>query len=304
MSLCLDEVTHKYGKQHYKYQEATIEATKLWRALTPAHVLVSVVTKNDTFESHSTIKNLRRSGAEIRRVRPDSSGVGCVTTSQTERMYAFESPLISPEDFVVTSDVDAFPISHRVLDPLNDTSLQVWVWQHIFAEQTGERFPMALIGMRSSLWKNTVGTRSLKEWIEYMQKTDVVTYLKEQNPWGLDQQLVTRAILDNKLCNVKVRPDGQSAWKASRLQPEYWEDGTKCFHGKLEHRHTDAGGKYWKHLDMHYEHPRRVAEAIVQKIVAKGGSFGFKKAWDVFNGTVSSLPPAPLQVGLREPPAS
>eukprot|EP00567_Pseudictyota_dubia_P002595 CAMPEP_0197467564 /NCGR_PEP_ID=MMETSP1175-20131217/65634_1 /TAXON_ID=1003142 /ORGANISM="Triceratium dubium, Strain CCMP147" /LENGTH=289 /DNA_ID=CAMNT_0043003641 /DNA_START=20 /DNA_END=886 /DNA_ORIENTATION=+ len=200
LSLCADgnrEYLRRVGldgaKADFPYEDAAITAVRLWHEVAGARVVVSVVTERDDGREPDVARRLRSGEAgpdvAVRVVRPNP-GLNCVTESQMQRMYAHEHPDIHDDDVVVTADVDSFPTTPRVLDPLRNASHSAWIWQYKHSEDGAVNFPMSFIAMRASLWRNM--TRGF--W-------DGGTKKKSEG-WMTDQILLTRMLLKHGICSI------------------------------------------------------------------------------------------------------
>lgn len=233
MSLCLDGV-----KKHSRffYDEAIVWATKLW-IFFKQKVIVTVVTQNNNWEEHDVVKRLRKYGALIVYQKPMGK-LGCITTSQFARLWAFENEVVHKNDIIVMSDADAFPRSNDVVNPLYTTppNIKAWIWQYTYSVQTGYTFPMSIIALRKSDLQNILGqygpSNALLHSVDYDDK----------KRWGIDQRVITRALLKNKICSI-TNPD---VWKRVKLNPTPFQDTNSCWHGTDENRHGQ--NKSWLHL--------------------------------------------------------
>ena len=176
--------------------------------------------------------------------------MGCVTTAQVIRMFVSRHPAILSDDIIIIADVDCFPVNKHVLDPINQLSFKVWIWQHVWSEESGYTFPISLIGMRARTWTQMWGLDAmpnLSSTIEiWSEKSSLKVGYGELYQWGLDQRMVTRALLENKLCSVH----NPTVWHRVGLFPSPWRD-VDCFHGTDEHRHggMDPTRAHWIHME-------------------------------------------------------
>ncbi len=282
IALCLDHTTKLHGflKGNFSYAEAAYWGTKLWRDITHASVILTVVTKNREWENHPTISNLKEAGAVInyKNVTGNDVKYGCVVNAQIARMMAFQHSAVEDEDIIVASDADSFPMNASVLDPLTDhPSVDAWVWQYFHAEATGLTFPLSFIALKAKKWREVLGNKTISEW-------DRVSNIfgacmpgagarVPQHPnclWYLDQRMITRGLLLNKICSV----EHPLVWKRTNLRKAAFNDSATCWHGDISNGHT--GFKHpnssWIHLDYTYSKERigERARGILQLAERKG----------------------------------
>ena len=249
MAVCFDENTQFHGKSKDTYIEATILSAKTWRERTGVNVVVFVVSLKANVFGNSISRRLKSHGVLVKRVFPIEE-VGCPTTSQLVRMGAYTLSEINDDNIVIMSDVDAFPLSKQVLDPLLEfSSKRVWIWQHIYSEQWGFTFPMSFIALRARDWKKTFvckfpfDSSCLKHW---NTRSSLPTPTSSTYGWGMDQRIITRVLLEKKLCSV----ENQMPWQRVGLQYQPFDDSKTCFHGNETHRHGGMQPKSqnWVHM--------------------------------------------------------
>ena len=244
LSLCVDDNSEELRrkgvkwKQEYPYQEAMMAAISLWSTVAGAKVVVTLVGSDDTNTKRRLDEVIAQSkdagAAAIRVVSPFDEGLGCVMESQMQRMYAYKHPDILDEDIIVTSDVDSFPSSDVVLAPLQNRTYQSWIWQWSHSEYHGLTFPLSFIGLRSSLWKFVVDDL----W-NGVARDDTNTVGRRE--WGVDQTLLSRRLLELKLCSC----NNEKMWHLVGLDYVPFHD-PGCFHGNIPN--NGNGGWIWIHL--------------------------------------------------------
>lgn len=79
--------------------------------------------------------------------------MSCVLKAQLIRVVAFELPEISPEDIVVTADVDAFITSPAIVKPLRLPQKKIWLYRYELTYFNGYTFMMPFIGARAGTWR-------------------------------------------------------------------------------------------------------------------------------------------------------
>ena len=132
---------------------------------------------------------------------------------------------------IVTSDVDAFPMTKQIVAPiagLRDRS--VWLYRYRFTQDSGGTFKMAFIGAKSRIWKkmleydydpkihSDIG-QGLDKWIEKyaarFNASDAANLHKSNNyTWEFDQHITSRAILASGLCSL---PADNKLWNTLSL---------------------------------------------------------------------------------------
>ena len=103
---------------------------------------------------------LERTGATVDWVQ--AGKMDCVTASQLVRLFAIEVEQVQPEDIVVTVDVNLFPMTSHLLDPiLQHPEMVAWVAQYedtaSISTGRGETFNQNLIGLRARDWVRITG---------------------------------------------------------------------------------------------------------------------------------------------------
>ena len=148
-------------------------------------------------------------------------------------------------DIIVTSDVDAFPMTNEMIAPLvRLKERSVWLYRYGLSYASGATFMMAFIGAKAHIWRrilkydydpdihSDIG-QGLPQWIEkYAQmftkensNTNNITSIntitaitKSTNntyTWEVDQLIISRAILESGLCTLPVN---NSLWDTVNLR--------------------------------------------------------------------------------------
>ena len=263
LSLCVDDNSEELQrkgvkwKQNYPYKEAMVAAISLWSTVAGARVVVTLVGSDDDVTKshlHEVIARSKDAGAAaIRVVSPFDEGLGCVMESQIQRMYAYKHPDIRDGDIIVTSDVDSFPTSDMVLRPLKNRTYNTWVWQWSHSEYHGLTFPLSFIGLRSSLWKFV-----MDDLWNGVARDDTNTVGRRE--WGADQTLLSRRLLELKLCSC----NNERMWHLVGLDYIPFHD-PGCFRGNIPN--NGNGGWIWIHLTPGHNATdiREIKELILDK---------------------------------------
>ena len=155
MGLCFSKTTELYGKSKYPYTLVTPLAIILWYHFFPdIRVILYLIYDKKELEDRKILyeRQLKQTNVEIRWVPADD--INCVTKSQLIRLWAFQEPMISEDDIIVTVDVNLFVTSRIILDPIyQHPDLQIWVPQwHNTAfgkDGIGDTFNQNLISAQS-----------------------------------------------------------------------------------------------------------------------------------------------------------
>jgi FkbM family methyltransferase len=254
MSLCLDSTAEKVPQ--FYYSEAAVWATKLWKSF-QKKVIITVVTKNDNWEDNTFVKRLQKNGAVVVRRKPMEK-FSCITTSQFARMWAFENEVIQQQDIIILTDVDAFPTSNDVFNPLTSyPSAKAWIWQYTYSAKTGYTFPMAIIALRKLEFKNILGQYGTSNaLLQSMDYNNLEEHKYKENIWGIDQRVITNALLKNKICSIT----NPKVWTRVKLEPTPFQDVNSCWHGTENTRH--GPNKSWLHLTA-TSNAKKIAESIL-----------------------------------------
>ena len=177
---------------------------------------------------------------------------------------------VEDDDVVVMSDVDTFPMKSRVLDPIKrQRDKLVWVFRYDTAVNFGFTFSMAFTAMRSRTWNDILGHPT--DFKDLMDKnydrlhfevskqiqnfplfsnwlTTEIFFQNENNTWGIDQAIMTRGILENKLCTI---PTNSTIWtKMVYMDPiPNFDDWQTCYHGE---NYDDCHREYFPNDCKHW----------------------------------------------------
>lgn len=252
MGVCLDSNVEFNGKAKFPYRLAAIYATLLWRKVTDANVIVYIVTENPDGATHLK-KALSEAGAHVFLQTPIKP-FSCATTSQVVRMLAYrERSIILSSDIIVTADVDAFPKTPAIMDPLKDQNKLFWLWQHGYSQRTGYTFPMSFIGTYSCMWGKLVDPTLVEDPVKIFQYWNEVLTIpiqragNELGHWGIDQMVVSRGILQHGFCNVNVK-----MFQALNLAQPSHVTNDLCYTGDLM---NDLPGNAGAKGTWHHFHP-------------------------------------------------
>lgn len=257
MSVCLDAAAKKVSQSYYS--EAAVWAAKLWKNF-QQKVIITVVTKSSQWEDNNIVKRLRENGAVVVHRKP-MENFGCITTSQFARMWAFENEAIDNGDIVILTDVDAFPRSNDVLKPLKiKPDAKAWIWQYTYSVHSGYTFPMAMIALCKLDLKNILGqygpSNALLQSMHY-NKLEERKYTEDI--WGIDQRIITNALLKNKICSIT----NPRVWTRVKLEPLAFNDVHSCWHGTEDTRHGSK--KSWLHLSQN-SNMKEIAKSILNGV--------------------------------------
>ena len=163
-------------------------------------------------------------GADVALMRAEE--LSCVTTSQLVRVLAqVHHPAIRDEDIVITADVDAFIMTPVILKPLKK-NVKVWIWRYELSYANSFTFMMPFIGARSETWREIIHYNgSLKRMVDHYMNLINITSIEN---WDIDQDIVTYAILTNKMCSLQR---SNKVWPKLNLIPAPFHDSDTCWHG-------------------------------------------------------------------------
>lgn len=102
----------------------------------------------------------RKAGARIEIVLPRTDDM-VSTVAQNVRLAAWALPYVQPNDYIVSADVDIWPISHEYWsDALANRSGVTIVNGEFFTQNAhgDDRVAISYVGMRAGLWGGVVGT--------------------------------------------------------------------------------------------------------------------------------------------------
>lgn len=138
---------------------------------------------------------------------------------------------MSPTDVIAMSDVDAFPMKKTVLDPiLRNRDKSAWVFQYDTSVEYGFTFSMSFTAMRAETWQDILDSpKDVNDIIEHFR--DKLDFGHRNSSWEYDQLIMTRAILESKLCSF---PRNNSLWAHLNMEPtDMAEDADwqTCFKG-------------------------------------------------------------------------
>ena len=163
MGLCYSRTEKGFGKSHYPYKDVTPLALLLWRHHLPwVRTLIRIVYEKERIDPmmREYGSMLERTGATVEWV--PAGQMNCVTASQLVRLFAIEVEEVKPEDIVVTVDVNLFPMTSHLLDPiLQHPEMVAWVAQYedtaSISTGRGETFNQNLIALRARDWVRITG---------------------------------------------------------------------------------------------------------------------------------------------------
>ena len=247
MGLCLSTNTNFLGKRNFPYKEAAILSSRLWKTIkfeynirVILHIAYSITNATDINQQlNDFVSKLKQEGVitVILQTKSDE----CVVVAQTSRLFAYRNKLIKADDIIITSDVDAFPATPALLNPLKHMAIPLNIWQHGVAETSGEKggtFPMCFISMSKSLWTYVIDCS------ESIQTCIQPYYKLARTMWGVDQTMLTHNLLTQKRCSINNR----YVWKGLGLQPRPFNDTDICRHYNMRNNHADPTKYTWVHF--------------------------------------------------------
>jgi hypothetical protein len=250
LAICLDENVQIHDKAHFPYADAIVLAAQSWEVNTGSKVLVQIVSKRNDISADPLVRRLRNANANVWH-RNSIPGYSCVTSAQILRMFAYDYADILDNDIIITADADAFPLRRAVLSPLKDTSYDAWVFQHYYSESSGYTFPMSFVALRKKGWNNLFSCAvhssvTLKQISKCIGQYGLSPDSSPKKIWGLDQRILTRALLDKKVCSVT----NKQVWKTVGLSYSPFDDSTRCFHGQSVNGHgrMNPTKRDWIHM--------------------------------------------------------
>lgn len=246
LAVCTEGSTYLHGKSSTPYLEFALVAAELWIHFS-ARVILQLVSK----EGHSSLPphvNDFPTTLLIKELKTYEN-MSCHTSSQVARMFVHEYAEVKPWDIVITADADALPCSQDVLKPTTSSlRYTAWIWQHFHSEARGETFPMSFIGLRATDWQKLLcaSGKNSRDCVNDWLKWDKSTFNNSLPAftWGLDQRIVTKALLEQSICYVGNR----AVWNHVQLDYKYFPDKDTCFHGQPINAHVDNGGGSWVHM--------------------------------------------------------
>ena len=125
---------------------------------------------------------------------------------------------------MVTADVDAFPMSSQIIEPIfSPIHMSIWLYQYSHTAKTAETFAMSFIAAKSHIWRKLLNYevkdlsdigKGLNNWIETQNTYFANRKDLNKNRWWVDQTIISRAILANGLCSL---PAENKLWNAISL---------------------------------------------------------------------------------------
>jgi hypothetical protein len=215
-----EQPTHRH--QAKPYAQAAVLATRLWKAQA-ADMIIKVDLKVLVLLAYteSSKEELQRYTGWIERaggiVWPydvsayKDPATACIRAAQMGRLFAAtdHTSVVLDSDYVITSDVDAFPVNAtQLLAPIfarnpADNNHYYRVWMSKYEDVTRKlTIPMCFIGQSARDWK-----RGLEKTGAQPQRLDLPTAIAlslqdtGNYPWGYDQMVGTASIINSQLCD-------------------------------------------------------------------------------------------------------
>ena len=131
MSLCWSENAQIHQKSAYPYLTAANLSARLWRHVTKGEVsvvLTVVYNEDNELEHVEKFADTFDSDPGIVVIPQKTTSLGCVLQSQMSRMFVFTNTFIQEQDIILTTDVDIFVMSNKIVEPLKFDWL-TWIYQ-------------------------------------------------------------------------------------------------------------------------------------------------------------------------------
>lgn len=239
MALCWSENTQYHGKGQFPYKEALPLSSQLWLNLTTARVIAQIVYTEPSIsdELRSYQSQLESHGVLVKLVPAQT--MDCVLKAQLIRILVFDLPEVSPEDVVLTADVDAFIMTPKMVLPIKALRRkQIWIYRYALTFDMGNTFMLSFIGARAKTWKQILDySGDIPQMMaNYSQRMN----FPEGYTWDRDQHIVSYAILKSQLCSL---PKDNKLWKELNLEPNEQDDSQTCWHGSGAFE--DCNNKLW-----------------------------------------------------------
>lgn len=137
------------------------------------------------------------------------------TIAQVSRLYGSCVYGVKGEDYLMTSDIDMLPLSNY----WHVSELRITSWGHNLSD---EHYPIAYIGMTTSLWRSVMRT----EGYDYNSEIKNDLMFKQFQPlkWTTDQDIITRRIdMTAAPLNLIDRPvDKRTGYPIGRVDRSAW----------------------------------------------------------------------------------
>jgi len=157
------------------------------------------------------------------------SGYNLSTSIQTSRLFGFLSSIIEPDDYVLTSDVDMFPIDANYFHTYDESKDVQLYSSNAYNENPliAPKYPMCYIGAKPPIWQEILSTTT-KDISFELQKS----FEGRRDEWDNDEMYF----------------DGR--FKRSRFYPD------RCYFGKREWGHGVANHRldreHWYYVETRY----------------------------------------------------
>eukprot|EP00094_Tigriopus_californicus_P007641 TCALIF_07358-PA protein Name:"Protein of unknown function" AED:0.13 eAED:0.13 QI:0/0.5/0.33/0.66/1/1/3/141/377 len=248
-SVCWSENTDLHGKSGYPYLLAVKLSSKLWRDQAGVSMVIQVIynskdATNETLKSYIT--DLINDGNVVYAI--ESNGSTCTMRAQMQRMFPYTIKEIDDNDIVITTDVDAFLLDPKLLDPFHDPQFKIWLLLYSETLTNGTTFSMSFVGMRKALWRELL--KSSANPTELLEKFRETPLSNSTEAWYEDQRILSRVILESKICTA---PANNSIWTQVGLPPSGLTEAetNECYYGygleycNIFRPHMTGGCKWW-----------------------------------------------------------
>lgn len=227
----------------------------VWQRLVGYHPIIICIGLEEHWarsrSSSLVLEKLRSRGAEVSFVQA-IEGYRTANMAQVSRMYAFASHSAMPDDYVLTSDVDMWPLAPAWFHENEPTPGAVAV---LYANSPS-RFPMCYIGAHAGTWKELmldpfgIPLQNVTELVHRHMRTYLSPQTSAPDAWQHDEEFLTNRIHQlpgyPDRCRLVRRPRGEPF--PDRIDRVAWP-GTPSLSGKLDaHLLRNGFGQHWPKL--------------------------------------------------------
>jgi hypothetical protein len=242
-------VQHRHGKK--AYDVAALLSARLWLQQDPSLKVLILLAYTNTTESKAEMQRMTEL-VEMAGAIPWPYSVAwssnpdkaCVRAGQMARMFAHESGLFKDNDFVITADVDIFPVNvTRMLAPVRETNKEgnfykVWLGTYQWTFHGGARnagtIALGQVGQSQADWRHAMQASDL----DLKKAIDIAVNATEYS-WGVDQSILTVALMNDQLCWF---PPDYGFWTQQHIPLPYkvsrnhtFDDSQSCLKNNAGH---------------------------------------------------------------------
>ena len=163
--------------EKFPYKAAALYSSRLWRHLTDYQVLIQIIhhptRKQEDFDGLYDFVSDLESTPGVKALLVPNKGIFCPWNAQisrfalyynsivlsldivyiyVHRLLAHKAHFILDEDVVITSDVDAFPMTRKIFGNTLNMKKKVWIFDYNKAVRKGFNFPMTFVAMKKKNW--------------------------------------------------------------------------------------------------------------------------------------------------------